>query len=233
MNNVLFILGSRSAESKQLAFARSLSELLRNDGVQCELLTPNDWNLHPVSDSSVFVTGIDSADQIEEDSGEWLKEKLVSCDLLVLGTPVYAHAVSANIKLLIERISGWLHIFRLLGKPGVSIVSASNNGFTEVQNYLEFIMESLGLEIVEGVVLLDQQGRFDSQLKRVYEAIHRALAPGRQPRVGRITEQQFTYYKRIFAERPRDLAEPRHWEERGWFNYDSLQQYLNSVGRPE
>lgn len=233
MNNVLFILGSRSAESKQLAFARSLSELLRNDGVQCELLTPNDWNLHSVSDSSVFVTGIDNADQIEEDSGEWLKEKLVSCDLLVLGTPVYAHAVSADIKLLIERISGWLHIFRLLGKPGVSIVSASNNGFTEVQNYLEFIMESLGLEIVEGVVLLDQQGCFDSQLKRVYEAIHRALAPGRQPRVGRITEQQFTYYKRIFAERPRDLAEPRHWEERGWFNYDSLQQYLNSIGRPE
>lgn len=233
MSNVLFILGSRNIESKQLTFARSLSELLKKDGVDCELLTPNDWNLHPVLDSSVFVTGIDGADQIEEDSGKWLKEKMVNCDLLVLGTPVYAHAVSADIKLLIERISGWLHIFRLLGKPGVSIVSASNNGFTEVQNYLEFIMESLGIEIVEGVVLLDQQGRFDSQLRQAYEAIHRALVPGRQPKVGRITEQQFTYYKRIFADRPRDLAEPRYWEKRGWFNYDTLQQYLNSAGRLE
>ncbi|USR79844.1 flavodoxin family protein [Arcanobacterium pinnipediorum] len=231
MSNVLFILGSRNVESKQLAFARSLAGLLMKDGVDCEILTPNDWKLHSVKDGSVFVTGIDSADEIEEDSGKWLKEKLISCDLLVLGTPVYAHAVSADIKLLIERISGWLHIFRLLGKPGVSIVSASNNGFTEVQNYLEFIMESLGVELIEDVVLLDQQGRFDSQLRQVYEAIHRALMPGRKPRVGRIAEQQFTYYKRIFANRPRDLAEPRYWEERGWFDYDSLQQYLNSGGR--
>ncbi len=233
MSNVLFILGSRSSESKQLAFARLLSKLLEKDGIHCELLTPNDWSLQPVLDNSVFATGVDSTDQLEEDSGKWLKEKLVNCDLLVLGTPVYAHAVSSDVKRLIERISGWLHIFRLLGKPGISIVSASNNGFTEVQNYLEFIMESLGLEVIESIVLLDQQGRLDSQLSQVYEAIHKALAPGRQPKVGRITEQQFTYYKRIFADRPRNLAEPRYWEERGWFNCDSLQQYLNLTGRSE
>lgn len=227
MKKILFILGSRNSTSKELALAKLVSEKLDSSPYSVEIITPNDWKLNPVMDGKIFITGIDEADSIQDDDGTKLKNKLLDSDLIILATPVYAHAVSSDIKLLIERISGWLHIFRLLGKPGISVVAASNNGFTEVQDYLEFIMASLGIEVVESVTLLDNKINFVDEANLVRAAIESSLNPRRRPKVSRTTEQQFTYYKKLYKNMSRALAEPKYWEEKGWFEYSTLQAYLD------
>ncbi len=228
MKHILFLLGSRNPESKQLAFAKQVASELDSDEYTTEILTPQDWKLYPVMDATVFLTGVDEADNLEGDHGVILKEKILNADLVVFGTPVYAHAVSSDIKLLIERISGWLHIFGLLGKPGISVVAASNNGFTGVQEYLEYVMDSLGMEVVEGVFLLDGEINYKDEVSRVCKAIVETLQPDHRPTVGRIAEQQFIHYQRTYKPLSRELAEPKYWESKGWFDCPSLQAYLDS-----
>lgn len=227
MKRVLFILGSRNVNSKQLKFAQNVSLMLPSTEFFVEILTPNDWVLHPVLDSSVFMTGIDGSDNFEGDYGQVIKEKILSSDIVFFGSPVYSHAVSSDMKLLIERISGWLHIFRLLGKPCISIVAASSNGFMEVQEYLEYIMESLGMDVVESILLLDNKNNYEIEINNAYKAVLRATSPDYIPKVGRIAEQQFSYYKRTYKPLSRDLAEPKYWEDKGWFELSTLQEYLD------
>lgn len=76
-----------------------------------------------------------------------VKKKLLQSDVVVIGSPVYAAAISSDTKRLIERLSYWLHLMPLAGKRGIPIVSADNNSVLEVSSYLKRIMQSWGLFI--------------------------------------------------------------------------------------
>jgi hypothetical protein len=56
---------------------------------------------------------------IHDGSAE-IKEKMIACDLLILGSPVYVNAVSARTKGFIDRIYLWLHVLKLIGNPAAS-----------------------------------------------------------------------------------------------------------------
>ena len=107
-----------------------------------EIITPNDYKLNPVSiGSKFFLTGKDDDDQ--KDDGAWLKNEILECDFLIINSPVYSLNVSSDIKILIDRISPWSHIFRLLGKPGMTVTMGSGRGHLEVEAYLDHICKTI------------------------------------------------------------------------------------------
>ena len=56
------------------------------------------------------------------------KKQLCEADIIILGSPVYLHQVSGNMKNFIHRIAEWIHIFKLIGKLGIIITKTSKNG---------------------------------------------------------------------------------------------------------
>lgn len=67
------------------------------------------------------------------------------CDYLILGSPTYGHNVSGDMKIVMDRLCYWSHLFYLSGKPGMPLVSASTNGYLKVGDMLERFMDSLGI----------------------------------------------------------------------------------------
>lgn len=76
------------------------------------------------------------------------KKQLCEADIIILGSPVYLHQVSGNMKNFIDRIAEWIHIFKLIGKLGIVISTSSNNGNSPVTDYLESVLEYLGTSII-------------------------------------------------------------------------------------
>jgi multimeric flavodoxin WrbA len=82
--------------------------------------------------------------QDNNDSMGLIKEKILEADLIILGSPVFAHNVSGDMKTFIDRISYWLHVFRLANKKSITITTSASNGNINVNNYLSKILTMLG-----------------------------------------------------------------------------------------
>lgn len=74
-----------------------------------------------------------------------IKEAIIDCDMLILASPVYTNQVSAQMKMLFDRLFTWVHVFPLLGKYGMTAVTTGNDGLKETGSYLEKIMATLGI----------------------------------------------------------------------------------------
>jgi multimeric flavodoxin WrbA len=81
---------------------------------------------------------------IKDDLPE-LKEKMIACDMLVLASPVYTNQVSAQMKAFFDRLFTWCHVFPLLGKYGLSVVTTGNDGHKETGSFLEKMLATYGV----------------------------------------------------------------------------------------
>ena len=91
-----------------------------------------------------FITGKTQS----SDDMVFLEKEMLSSDLIVIASPVYANTVSGSIKTFIDRIAHWTHLFRLCGKYGALFSISSNSGAEDTLNYLNDIMGTMGLSIV-------------------------------------------------------------------------------------
>ena len=88
---------------------------------------------------------------IHEDDFEDLYHKILECDGLVLGSPVYFRSVTAQLKTLIDRMSDAIHCQLLTGKYGCAVATAGSPNYTEVTDYLGRIITGFGASAVGSV----------------------------------------------------------------------------------
>ena len=74
-----------------------------------------------------------------------LRKKMMEADCIILGSPVYFHSVSGNMKKYMDRLSYWTHVMELTGKLGVVISTSGGNGMRFVSDYLKKFMDYLGI----------------------------------------------------------------------------------------
>ncbi|NPE30103.1 flavodoxin family protein [Methanococcoides sp. SA1] len=80
---------------------------------------------------------------IKDDLQE-IKTKMVECDMLILASPVYTNQIAAQMKALFDRLFTWCHIYPLLGKYGLSVVTTGNEGHGETGEFLEKMLATYG-----------------------------------------------------------------------------------------
>ncbi len=73
-----------------------------------------------------------------------LKSKMIDCDMLILGSPVYTNQVTAQMKAFFDRLFTWCHIYPLLGKYSLSAVTTGNDGQKETAAFLEKMLATYG-----------------------------------------------------------------------------------------
>ncbi len=73
-----------------------------------------------------------------------IKKAMLNCDMLILGSPVYTNQVSAQMKALFDRLFTWCHIFPLLGKYSLSIVTTGDDGGRQTVDFLEKMLATYG-----------------------------------------------------------------------------------------
>lgn len=221
MKKILVINGSRNYESKGYKIINKIKNNLSISKYEFILLDPIKLQLEfCLGCKKCFETGSCPLDC--KDSGGKLKEMMKEADIIILLSPVYAHNVSGDIKNMIDRLSYWLHLFPLLGKPGIIITTTDSNGHTQVEDYLERMLWLWGINIVykENFYNTYSQKNIELRIKKIIEKIEE-IDFIKTPKFTSYQEAAFQNYKYILSF-DKETAEYKYWEKNGLLYANSL-----------
>ncbi len=88
---------------------------------------------------------------IHTDEFPLLFEKMMEADGIVLGSPVYINSVTAQLKLVLDRLADAIHCQMFDGKYGCSVATAGGSHAQEVVEYQNSVLQILGATTVGGV----------------------------------------------------------------------------------
>ncbi|WAM33128.1 flavodoxin family protein [Caldicellulosiruptor morganii] len=153
MRNIFVYVGSRNGEASKTL--KIINEILKKVYCLVEDKSLNISVFHPQNSYiercrgciSCFFYGkcpLDSTD----DMGK-LKSEMLKADFIIFGTPIYAANVSGDMKVFFDRISYWMHLLRLCGKPAIAVTTSTGNGISFVSEYLYIAMSFLGLKVIK------------------------------------------------------------------------------------
>lgn len=194
-----------------------------------DIFSPLNSNLLPSTGcKNCFQKGICPNEEITDDNGAIIKSKLEQADIVILASPVYSHNVSSDMKLLIDRLSYWAHIFKLSGKWGVVLTTAESNGANFVADYLTKTMSYMGASIEHIANFVNSE----HDLAEMYmeETTNKIIEICDDSYKVKATSQQeltFQTMKLILQDYPHEHFEYRYWKDYGLFDCQSYKELLD------
>jgi multimeric flavodoxin WrbA len=85
------------------------------------------------------------------DDFDTIKRAMLDADGIVLASPNYISNVTAQMKALLDRCCGPLHLQACVGKYGAAVVSSGGEGSKEIEDYLLRCLRALGCRTVGSV----------------------------------------------------------------------------------
>lgn len=150
MKKVVAYIGTRKGEkSNTYKFTKAILDKCKekSENIDFEIITSSKFLINAcLGCEKCFVSGVCSLDKVDEASK--LKEKLLAADMVIFASPVYAHNVSGDMKIFIDRISYWLHNMKLNGKYAAVISTTLSNGHLTAISYLEKMMHFFGAKML-------------------------------------------------------------------------------------
>ncbi|MBK5246751.1 MAG: flavodoxin family protein [Peptostreptococcaceae bacterium] len=236
-----FIGSSMGKQSGTALFARRILEKAEKkyEGeLEFEIITADQVNIKPCKGCCNCFRYCECP-QDKNDDMEMIKKKMIGADFVIWGSPVYAHQISGQMKILIDRISYWLHLLRLAGKPGIVLTTTSGTGYMEVLSYLSKIMFHMGVKAVGGYsAFANFQGSFidnddvDRKAEKAAVVICNYLS-GKKPLVSNATmEATFKVLKQSIIQTKKEKpGEYEFWEKEGYFECNSFNELLEKKQR--
>lgn len=246
---VLALIGSRKGkDSNTLQFCRmsveALQEQCQNAIIRSEFMTADLWNVHAcLSCGTCFQKGYCAQEQ--QDGLRIIKEKMQDADCVIFASPVYAGMVSGDMKILIDRLSGWLHTMPLIGKTAVLLSTADSNHGDSAVSYMRQIVETMGAVVLcqknvfihHGPVLLGDMTGMEIVLAEIARRLKDGLEGAVKP-----TDAQETYFQMQSARYQRfhqfgkkypafRIAEEQIWESQGYFEVSSMAEMIERKRR--
>ena len=210
MKKVLVINGSRNYVSKGYKIISKIQKGLDSNKFEMVLFDPNKLQLEFCRGcKNCFNTGKCPLDL--KDSGKLLKDSMIEADFIIFLSPVYAHNVSGDIKNIIDRLSYWLHLFPLLGKPGIIVTTTDTNGHKPVEEYLEHTVCLWGIDIIlkENFYNTYSQQNIESRIEKIVNVINQ-MNFSKMPHFTSYQEAAFQNYKFAFSLN-KETEEHRYW----------------------
>lgn len=88
-----------------------------------------------------------------------VKRKMLDCDVLLFGSPVYTGSMSGLAKSVLDRLGYWTHRFELAGKPTAVLVTTSNNHGPETAEEIRSDFSAMGAAVVYAGAAARHSGR--------------------------------------------------------------------------
>jgi multimeric flavodoxin WrbA len=146
----LAINGSHRKGKNTATLLRVTLEELQKNGVETELIELADYFIKPCSACNRCLRHAQCS--IKDDQMAQIVEKLLECDALILGSPVYWANVTGLMKNFMDR-TRWLHMTKnsLAGKVGAALTYAGlrNGGQELCLLIMENFLKTHGLHVVD------------------------------------------------------------------------------------
>lgn len=159
-----------------------------------------------------------------------VKNKMIDSDIIFISSPVHSHNVSSDIKILIDRLSYWTHIFKLAGKKIIILVTAESNGAHFVVEYIDKVFSLMGGEICYSVAFLNSE--IDLREEIIEDAVSSISSTIDENYAPQFTEKQeaaFSSLKLIMQSSNKELFEYNYWKKNRLLEFDSLTSWYNNV----
>ncbi|WP_162607350.1 flavodoxin family protein [Clostridium perfringens] len=231
MNVFVYIGSPRGEESMSYKFIKEVEKASKelDSSINFDIFRADKVDIKESDGSSLdFING----QTLFNDDMQIIEESLLKSDFVIMVSPVYAHSISSQTKKLIDRLSYWLHIFRLVGKNGFVISTSCNNGNELVNAYLTEIMQYLGLYVTGELSLetskINDDNIFQSYVRFLAKKIIMSKSISELD-IPSTQEKMFQHQKDLqYNSVKLDSKERRFWEENGYFNYDSFEDLFKS-----
>lgn len=92
----------------------------------------------------------------ESDDMRYIRNEINIADVLIIATPIYMLNIPGKLKSLIDRLTYHTHLMDFAGIIGFNILTASETGFLEVNQYLETFETELGIKVLNSYSIKDR-----------------------------------------------------------------------------
>ena len=164
----------KGKESQTLRLVLAVLDGAEVEGAETELIDVCD---HDISFCTACGACYAKGECSQLDDFSDILEKMLDADGIVLGSPNYIDSVSAQMKVVFDRMADCIHCQMFSGKYGCAVCTAGGSNELEVAGYMNRVLASLGAQVV-GSVGVAFRGNPDAILpgeKKAYE-LGRTLA---------------------------------------------------------
>ena len=141
---------------------------------------------------------------VKKDDFQFLYEKVLTTDGLVIGSPNYCRSITAQMKTVIDRMADAIHCQLLIGKYTVNVATSGGTGqYRQVTEYLNRIMLNFGSFVTGSTGVSIRQGSkaFENAEKRAFQLGENLTedisAKKNYPVQRKIMNQNKTYFKNL------------------------------------
>lgn len=156
-----------------------------------------------------------------------IEKELLESDIIIFVSPVYAHNISSHMKRFIDRLSYWLHIYRLIGKKGYVVSTSSNNGNDMVNDYLTSMMQYLGLYVIGKMSLQSEKIENQSILESFARMAAKNISLGYKTQeldIPYTQAQNFIHFQNEYCSLKNESNEKTYWKEHGYFDVKTFEE---------
>ncbi|HOI58694.1 MULTISPECIES: flavodoxin family protein [unclassified Methanoculleus] len=124
--NVLGISGSMRKNGNTALLVNAILDRVREAGIETEYLSLADMDIRPC-------TGCEACREAkwcvtEDDDWGSVAQKMIDCEVLVIGAPTYYYDINGQTKNLIDRTYSLFHDRRLAGRSAVAVAVYADRG---------------------------------------------------------------------------------------------------------
>ena len=149
MKKILAVIGSPNDEKSNTAtMTRDFLETVRqfNSDLEYEVISLGKQKIEPCHGCwSCMKTG---SCVFKNDALSEIRQKIMKCDLLIIGSPVYEMFISAQTKTFLDRTFMWIHLIGLMGKPALTAITTGGDSVWLTEKYLSIIINMMGCIMV-------------------------------------------------------------------------------------
>lgn len=160
---------------------------------------------------------------IHDDDMPALYEKMLDCDGIVLGSPVYINSVTAQLKTVLDRMADGIHCQHFTGKYGCAVSTAGGSMADEVADYINQTLLNLGATTVGKVgVILGADPNAIVPAEKQAKELGRKLADAiktqwKDPAQAKIQAERRGYFRYLVsANKDAWTHEYDHYKTMGW-----------------
>jgi len=228
MKKVTAFVGSARKQHTYNAAHQFLRSLKLLGDVECEIIMLNDCKLETCRGCCLCFNKGEEFCPFKDDDRNLLIGKMITSDGVVFASPNYSFQVSAIMKKFLDRLGFAFHRPSFFGKVFTSIVSQGFYGGEKIVEYLDFVGNGLGFNVVKGscITTLDpmtekEQRKIDSTLVAHSRRFHDRLSKPPYPVPTLFKLMMFknarTTVRLMLDETNRDY---RYYRDKGWFESD-------------
>lgn len=162
----------------------------------------------------------------KKDDMEKIIESLLEADIVLLGSPVYAHHVTGPFKNFIDRMSYNLYTFDLAGKFGITVSSSNSNGNIYVDQYIKKMMDIFGILNMGQLSIqtaYDESTKLDEQINNCIAEMNKLIDNIELINSTNHQESLFNVYNQSFSIEDENYRHKR-WADYGYSRFESFEE---------